>query len=223
VSTDPRRDRPGLAHRLAVALRFLDAFTDRPVRVPLDVSIPARRWPALRRESDATYRFLVTNVPLPAGSFDVAVTAPGGEYVNWEPFLVEVPRPGLPHPPPALASDYLVERVLWPTRRFRPQPGETAVVGRVVSGGANSTTGLKILLFKSPGPAPAVPYTRTDENGEFLFRFPLLRGEVSGTTVVAGVSLDVQVRDAADAVLAAAPGTVEVPLGRVSVLTFAIP
>jgi hypothetical protein len=150
------------------------------------------------------------------------VTDPAGEYVNWEPFQVQVPRPGLPHPPPLRASDYLVERKLWPTRNFRPPPGETAVAGRVVSGGVNPVSGLKVALFTAPGPAPAAPYTRTDEGGQFLFRFPLLKGEVTGGTVVAQVSLGVEVRDAGG-LLTATPATVTVPLGRVSVLTFTIP
>jgi hypothetical protein len=223
MSTDLCRDRPGLVHCLAVALRFLDTFTDKPVRVPLNVSIPARRWLALRWEPDATYRFLVSNASLPAGPFDVAVVDPTDQYVNWEPFQVQVPRPGLPHPPPLRASDYLVERKLWPTRNFRSPPGETVVAGRVVSGGVNPVSGLKVILFKAPGSVPTAPYTRTDEGGQFLFRFPLLKGEVTGGTAVTQVPVGVEVRDGGGVVLAVTPATITVPLGRVSVLPFTIP
>jgi hypothetical protein len=221
---DARSDKPVVIHRLGVVLRFLDTFTGARVGVPLDVSIPARNWPALRRE-DTTYRFLVPNRLVPAGLFDVAVAAPGGEYFNWEPFQVQLPPPSLPHAPPLVARDFLVEKPLWPTVHFRPSPGETAVLGRVESsGGATVVAGLKVFLFPWPGPAPVSPYAYSNENGEFLFRLPALKGSVSGTTVVSKADLGIAVRDATNTVVSVTPaGSFAVPLGKVSVLRFTAP
>jgi len=225
MNGDPRVDSPAWAHRLGAALRFVDPFTQTPVRVPLAVSIPSLRWRAVRWESDATYRFVATNAEVSAGTFDVAVEAPGGEYVSLAPIQVQLPRPIAPHPAPAVRADYLVQPTLWPTTRLRPPPGETAVVGRVVSqGGGTPTSGLRVRVFVPPGPAPAEPFTRTDANGEFLFRLPGLRGRVAGTTVVTAVTVDIEIRDPADAALAVSPaGGFSVPLGQVSVWTFQVP
>jgi hypothetical protein len=224
MTDDLRTDSPLVIHRLAAALRFVDAFTGMPVRVPLAVSIPARRWPALRVATDATYRFLVTNAAVPAGVFNVAVTAPDEEYVNWEPFTVQLPRPVVPHPLPVRASDFLIARTLWPTPRLRLPPAETAVLGLIRNGAAQPVAGLRVALFKPPGPAPPAPYTRTDARGTFLFRLPLLRGSVAGANVVSTASLAIEVRDAGNNPLPVnPPGPQEVPLGKVSVLTFAIP
>jgi hypothetical protein len=224
MTTDPRLDAPRVLHRLAVVLRFVDAFTDAPVRVPLAVSIPARAWPARYAETDATYRFLVTDADLPAGTFAVAVTAPGGEYVSWEPIAVQLPPPGLAHAPPLRAGDFLVTRPLWPTPRLRLPPAETAVVGRVVSASAAPVAGLRVALFKPPGAPPAAPYTRTDARGEFLFRLPHLRGSASGGVVVSKAAVAAEVRDASNNPLAVTPaGPQDVPLGKASVLTFGVP
>jgi hypothetical protein len=225
MSPDPRTDRPGLVHRLGVAVRFLDAFDGTRVGVPLLVSIPAQRWTALPVPADATYRFALTNRALPAGLFDVAVEVPGGEYAYAEPFKVQLPPPGLPHPPPLTAGDFLVERPLWPTPRFRPPPGETAVLGRVESaGGATSVEGLKVILFVWPGPAPAGPYAYTNDRGDLLFRLPGLKGSASGGTVTATADLGAAVRGAGNAVVPVTPaGSFTVPLGRVSVQRFTVP
>src|SRR5262249_3540577 len=155
MNTDARRDRPSLVQRLGVALRFLAAFAGTRVGVPLVVSIPARNLTALRWETDATYRFSVANQLLPTGMFDVAVDVPGGEYISAEPFKVQLPPPSLPHAPPLLSSDYLVEKPLWPTPSFRPPLGETAILGRInSSGGVTAVGGLKVFLFVLPGPPP---------------------------------------------------------------------
>jgi hypothetical protein len=225
MTTDPRSDRPSLVHRLGAALRFLDAFAGTRVGVPLIVSIPAQNWTALRWEPDATYRFGVTNQLLPTGLFDVTVDVPGGEYVSAEPFQVQLPPPSLPHAPPLLFSDYLVERPIWPTPTFRPPPGETAIHGRIdSSGGATAVSGLKVILFVWPGPVPASPYAYTNANGDFLFRLPGLKGSVSGMTVVSTADLGIEVRDPSNAVIPVSPVSVfGVPLGRTSVLRFTAP
>jgi hypothetical protein len=224
MTGDPRTDSPRLVHRLAAALRFVDAFTGTPVRVRLAVSIPARRWRALRVAADATYRFVVTDADVPAGVFDVAVTAPGGKYVNWEPFTMKLPLPAVPHLPPVRPSDFLITRTLWPTPQLRLPPRETAVLGLIRNGAAQPVAGLRVALFKPPGPAPAAPYTVTDAGGAFLFRLPQLRGSVVGTTVVSTASLAVEVRDALNNPLPVNPaGPQDIPLGEVSTLTFTVP
>lgn len=225
MNGDPRNAAPSLVHRLGVALRFLDAFTRAPVLVPLEVSIPAQRWRAVRREPDAMYLFLATNAPVPAGLLDVEVEAPGGEYVSLERVQVQLPPPAAPHPPPARREDFLVQPRLWPTPRFRPPGGETVVLGRVVSTGATTpTAGLRVVLFVAPGPAPAGLFTRTDDRGEFLFRFPDLKRQVSGTSVVSSRALGIEIRDASPTALTVTPaGTFAVPLGQVTVMTFGVP
>jgi hypothetical protein len=224
VSADPRTDTPQIVHRLAAAVRFVDAFTTSPLRVPLLVSVPARRWPALYSAGDATYRFLVSNGAVLAGAFDVDVTAPGGEYVNWEPFQMQLPPPALPHPPPLRAGDFLLTRNLWPTPLLRLPPAETAVAGLVVSNSAAPVAGLRVRLYKPPGPPPANQYTRTDASGGFLFRFPQLRGSASGGVVVSTAAVVAEVRDALDNPLVVTPaGPQDIPLGEVSVLTLTVP
>ncbi len=224
MSTGLRTDRPRIVHRLAVVLRFLDAFSGEAVRVPLDVSIPSLRWQPFHSSADATYRFLTTNADLPSGLFDVQVEAPGGEYVNHETITVQIPRPLVAHDPPALASDYLDQPTLWPTTRLRPPVGETVVLGQVQSMSEADVSGLRVVLGPSGSPLPAQPYTRTDANGGFLFRFPLLKAAFVGDHAVTTQSLAVELRDAANSVLAVNPsGPFVVPLGRATVLNLTIP
>lgn len=205
-----------LQHRLGAALRFVDAFTGVPVAVPLRVLIP--ELPLVAVHHRGIYRFLATGTPVPAGVFAVAVECASGEYALREPLSVALPRPAVAHPAPALSSDYLIETPLWPTRRLRPPAGETALVGRLASGGATPLAGLAVRLFAAGGPPPAVPRAYADEAGEFLFRLPGLQ-QSSG---VATALLEIEVRSGA-AIVAAAPLQVQVPLGVVSFREFEVP
>jgi len=241
-----RIDRPRVRHRLGVALRFVDMFTARPVDVPLDVraeTLPApppppppplqapRRpdlpWRAVCRLDDATYRLMVTDpVELPAGTIPVRVDASGGEYVNFEPFNVALPRPHLAHPPTPDRSDYLVQRVLWPTRRARLEPGETALIGHVVTGGVNPIAALRVRL-SAIGPVPPTPYTYTDDRGEFVFRLPTLKRQVVGAMVTATAALNIEMHAPpmyAAAVVPLAPAfPLIVNLGQVTVVEIRLP
>ncbi len=233
----PPTDRPRVVHRLAVVLRFVDAFASTSVRVPLRVWIPAQNWPgrpandweARRSVKDDTYRFLVTNAAIPAGDFNIQVEAPGGEYVSLEAISVSLPMippgpPPPPPPPPRSALEYLVERTLWPTVRLRPPTGETAVIGRVTSTGGSSVEGLRVVLYHAGDPVPASPYTRTDASGQFLFRLPRQKSQIVMGVVVSTVNLAIEIRDVSNTVLAVSPaGPYTVNLGQVTVLPFVVP
>jgi len=228
---DLRTDSVAMTNDLAAAVRFLDAFTQQPVRTPLSVSIPALNWQALWWESDATYRFSLSNTPLvggvpqfPNGVFNLQVTLPAsqiqasgsssrGPYAALETRQLKLPP--TPHSPP-LASDYRVDLTLWPTVAFRPPAGETAVSGTVVSASNQNVVGLKVILLDSlVPPPPAPPYTRTDSSGQFLFRLPNLKLPTPPTPNPTS-TLNVQLLNAANATLVATPSTLTVPIGIVT-------
>ncbi|HEY3857293.1 MAG TPA: hypothetical protein VGO67_23155 [Verrucomicrobiae bacterium] len=227
--SDLRTDPPAFTSDLAAAVRFLDAFTGQPVRAPLAVRIPALDWQALRWDADSTYRFSLVNTPLvggapqfPSGVFDLEVDAQdsqgssaqnttSGPYAALE--TRQLTLPPTPHSPP-LVTDYRVDITLWPTVAFRPPPGETAVVGTVVSATNQNVTGLKVILLDSALPPPPIPpYTRTDGLGQFLFRLPNLR---SGPTPNATSTLNVQVLNAGNSTLITNPTTLTAPIGFVT-------
>jgi hypothetical protein len=213
-----------VVHRLAVAVRFFDIFTRDTVQVPLTVTIPALRLRAFRAESDSTYRFVITNREVPAGGpFDILVETPGGEYEAREAMQVTLPIV-VGHPPPVVRPDYLLEFPLWPTRLRKVPPAETAVTGRIISGGATNVDGLRVFLFEPPGPVPATPYAYTNGSGEFLFRLPQLHARMSGAVPIVTATLDIEIRDPILALVAPViPGNVVVDLGRSSVFEFNVP
>lgn len=219
---DPARFDRWLTHRLGVAMRFLDVFTGRPVRVPLAVTVPAEGWRAVARE-DATYRFVFTEREVPAGLFDVEVEAPGGEYVSHVPVRLALPVVPATPPPPAVRGDYLVEPPLWPTRRLRVPAGETAVVALLESGGVNPVEGLEVRLFRDGEPVPAEPFARSDLEGELLFRLPWVRRELAGSMVLPPPTLRIEVRVPSGPVLPAVPSTFVPEPGREQTLRIAVP
>ncbi len=231
--TDLRTDAPTLTRDLAAAVQFVDPFSGLPIRAPFAVSIPALQWTALRRDTDATYRFSLANVPLaggtpqlPTGTFTLSVTPAGttpagGAYAALEPRQITLPVTAA-HPPPVLFADYLVALALWPTVAFRVPAGETAVTAHLVSTSNQSVAGLKVRMFAAAAPPPpANVYTRSDTTGQFLIRLPALRrGNVANPTVV----LDVQVFNAANTSLAVTPATLTVPIGQLTgFVTLTIP
>ena len=178
--TAPLTPRPEVRHRLAAAIRFEDAFTGQPVPARLDVraetlpilaGMPLLPWRALRA-GDGTYRFLVSrNTAMPAGGIPITVTAPDGEYQNFEPFTLNLPRPIAG--PLVTRADFLVRRTIWPTRRLHLPPGETGVIGRIVDAAGVPVAGLRVRMAEAAGPiAPTVPYTYSAADGTFLMRFP---------------------------------------------------
>jgi len=213
-----------VVHRLAVAVRLFDIFTGETVRTPMTLAIPELRARAFRA-SDNTYRFQFTNRDVPSGGpFTLTIEVPSGEYESREPTQV----PSLPivvgHPPPVIRPDYLLEFPMWPTRAHKLPAAETAVVGRVISAGATDVTSLRVFLFEPPGPPPATPYAYTNGNGEFLFRLPQLHAHMSGTVPVLTATLDIEIRDAANAVVApVVPASVVADLGRTTLFEFNVP
>jgi hypothetical protein len=192
-----------IRHRLGASVRFVDAFTARPVTVPLDVraetlpvvpGMPAVPWRAVRGPEDDTYRLMVSNeTVMPAGAVTVQVTAPGDQYANLEPLVVTLPRPLVAHPPTPARSDYLVTHALWPTRAYRIPPGETAILGRIVSGGVSPIAGLRITCWLDGTPMPATPYAYSNDRGEFVHRLPTVK-MVMGGTISPTASLQIDVR-----------------------------
>jgi len=231
--------------RLAAAVRFQDAFTLLPIDVPLDVRIealpivkcmPFVPWKAIPGPTDATYRFLVGDrTVLPVGAIPVTVTAPRAEYVDFEGFSMVLPRALVAHPPTPAATDYLIEKTLWPTQALKVPPGETAIVAIVKSAAANPVVGLRLQVWTGAGPAPAVPYTYTNAAGEALFRLPDLKTLVGGVlSPTATVNLELrlppapyltavaptQIRDEAGSLLSS---PFELRLGQITTLQISIP
>jgi hypothetical protein len=216
---------PNIVHRLGIVLRFVDHFTNLPIRIPLQVKIESQRWPAFRSENDATYRFLRTNADIPAGNFTVTVDCPTREYESREPVAVALPVV-VGHPPPILPNDYLVQTPLWPTRRLRPEAGETVVVGRVLHAGPPQAPAadMRVRLFTPALPPPQTPYAYTTADGEFVYRLPNLRMSLLGGALVDTATLNVTVRNAGDTLgFAAVPATVVARLGKTNETTIVIP
>ena len=216
---------PTIAHRLGSAVQFIDHFTRLPIRTPLRVSIPNQRWDAIRSESDFTYRFIRTNREIPIGNFDVVVECPSGEYESVEPVTVALPII-VGHPPPIVRDDYLSRFPLWPTRRLRPEVGETVVIGRLLHTGPPlaPAVGMRVRLSTPVIPPPGTAYAYSKANGEFVYRLPGLRMSISGGIPVRTATLNVEIRDAADVVsFPAIPSTIVVRLGETNETTIEIP
>lgn len=175
---DPRTDTPIVRHSLAVALAFDDMFAGTPVRAALRVSIPSLAWDAVAG-GDGTYRFVWTIGEPPAGTFDVDVVDPAGEYRNFEPLQITLPHTA---PTPSTRQDWLIRKNLWPTRKLRLAQNETALVGRLESAGVAQAL-RKVRLVGQAA------HTFSDENGEFLAYFPDAKRDVLDTPP--SVTLDV--------------------------------
>ncbi|HEY5933088.1 MAG TPA: hypothetical protein VIU61_00550 [Kofleriaceae bacterium] len=205
-----------LGHALACALRFEDIFyrpvepTTPPVATRLEVTIPALAWTAIRADRDATYRFRFTPGVDVTGTHDVVVTSLDGIYVNHEPFQITLPR--MMSTPPR-ASDFLIARPLWPTRRFHAPIGETCVIGRITSPNL-PVAALRVQLYRGAAPPPLGAYTYTDANGEFVFRLLKLAGAIGD------VISDVRIAVSDGNPVVVAPDMFSVELGRTQSITF---
>lgn len=206
-------------HRLAVAVRFTDVFTERPVETPLRVTISGASCSAIYRAADSTYRFMLTEAPVPSGVFQLAVEDPEQTYVNHQPIELTL-APG-PSTPPISRQDYLYQFPLWPTRKFKVPIGETAVVGRLVSTSSGSVGNLDVHIFTAGETPPPTPFARSNPEGEFLFRLPWVTRETDGTA--RPTSLDVQVSLAGVPIGSVTPSNFTLNPGRVQCRTFDIP
>lgn len=208
---------------LAAVITFRDVFylpfadDTPPVNARIDVSIPSRKWNALFVDRDATWRFSVAGEPIPTGTFDVQVDVREGPYAHFEPFQLTLPV--TPSSPPK-TSDFLVVKPLFPTRRFQVPRGETAIIGQLQHP-TLPTQGLKVRMYPTASPPSVVPYTYTDAQGGFLFRFPRLDTTVIPTPPqkVAMVDLTVEVSEGGVPV-AVSPSTLTVPLGMTQFMAF---
>ena len=209
-----------LQRTLSAVYQFYDAFffpiddDTPPVTSPLDVSIPDLRWNALFAENDATYRFSASTLthPAPAGvNLTVQVTAPGGDYLSLEPILLTLP---LPVSVPPQRADFLISRPLWPTVGLRPPSNETVVRGQIQSPTAQPVDGLKIEMWPASAatPPPGTPYTRSNAHGDFLYRFPLLKGAPGSLA-----PFRIRLNNGAVAVL---PASLPISLGGAQILQF---
>lgn len=212
---------PITSRQLAVAVQFTDGFTGQPIFNKYTVSIAkfpgvappltrtlAGAWAGAWSGSDATYRFSLTNLPLPAqlpnGTFDLVAAnqggaslyanplprSPSGPYATATPLTVTIP-PVAPHAPPVRASDYLFALPLWPTVAFRVPDGETAVSGWVMSRAAGTPqVGFGVAIAPAAAGAGAAPRTITDGSGQFLYRLTnLVRPAGPNPTVALTITL----------------------------------
>jgi hypothetical protein len=211
---------PRLRRTLSAVYRFYDAFYfpiddhSPPIRSPLELSIPLLGWVALRNDVDVTYRFsaLTLSRPAPSGAAMVAnVVATNGDYISFEPILLTLPKP-VSAPPQR--SDFLVSLPLWPTTALRPPDGETAVRGIIRSPTSQPVANLKVQAWTGGAliPPPGNPFTRSNAQGEFLVRFPLLKGAPGQTE-----SMAIQLADGAVAV---SPTPVSITLGHTQIVQF---
>ena len=199
-----------LAFAITFRDRFLPAVEAPPIRVPLEVEALGQRAFAA---GDGTYRISVVGTPpvVPVGTFPVTVQAPGGEYVAFD--LIEVVLPRVVSVPPQ-RSDYLLVEALSPTRLFQIPRGETALIGVITQLGVPQP-GLTVQLHENAAPLPETPEARTNDAGEFVYRFPFAPGAASPDPL----SLNVTVLDGVTPV-PVIPAAVQLATGRVHTLTF---
>lgn len=210
---------PRLRRALSAVFRFYDAFlfplddTTPPIASPLEVTIPAFGWTALRVERDATYRFSASTLrePAPSGvNLEVQVRAINGDYMSLDPILLTLP---LPVSTPVQRADFLIRQPLWPTITARPPGTETAVRGQIRSATAQPVAGLLVEMWQGPPVPPAgTPSTRSTQTGEFLFRFPLLKG-TSGSVAPFRIRLNA-------GAVAVLPATTSLVVGRSQIVQF---
>jgi len=218
---------PRLQRTLAAAYQFYDAFfyplddLTPPVTTPLEVAIPSLGWSALRAENDASYRFSAltltqqapSNTPSPPNppSYAVQVKAPGGDYVSLEPIALVLP---LPQTTPPKRGDFLIPKPLWPTPALRPPAGETAVRGFIRSATAQAVGGLKVEMWLGNAPVPpaGTPFTRSNGAGDFLFRFPRLKG-APGQTQAVSIRLE-------GGAVAVSPANLLIQYGQTQIIQF---
>jgi hypothetical protein len=217
---------PRLQRTLAAVYQFYDAFffpldvLTLPVTSPLEVSIPSLNWTAFRAESDSTYRFSAntltrstpSNSPSPPNPlFAVQVVATDGDYVSFQAINLVLP---LPLSAPPKRSDFLIPKPLWPTTVVRPPDGETAVRGFIRSGTAQPVADLKVEMWLggSPVPPPGTPFTRSNGAGDFLFRFPRLKG-ASGSSQAISIRLN-------GGTVPVLPATLPIVLGQTQIIKF---
>jgi hypothetical protein len=108
----------------------------------------------------------------------------------------------------------MIIRPVWPTVALRPPIGETAIRARLTSPTAQPVAGVTVQMWPgaSLAPPPGTPITRTDANGDFLVRFPLLKG-AAGATMPFGIRLN-------NGAVAVTPASLPIVLGGTRTIQF---
>ena len=209
-----------LSHYLGIALRFVDAFTGRPIDTPLRVSVPTRQWTAVHHATDGTYRFVFTERAVPTGVFTLDIESLTGAYASHQP--VQITLPVVSGPPPA-RTDFIKTVSLWPTRLFKISAAETVIIGRIVSGGANPTGGLQIRIFPQGALPATAPAAFSDPRGEFVYRLPWHGLRMTGTAVNPPPPVNIEISGPGGGIGPVAPATLDPQTGQVHPQTFTIP
>lgn len=217
---DPNSYDHWLSHYLGIVLRFVDVFTGRPIDTPLRVSVPDQKWTAVYCTTDATYRFLFTERDVPAGVFTLQVDSLTGAYASHLP--VQITLPVVSGPPP-VRKDFIQTVGLWPTRQFKIPVAETAIIGRIVSGGINPTAGLHIRIFPQETLPTAAPLAFCDPHGEFVYRLPWHGLRMTGSVVNPPPPVDIEISGPGGPIVPVAPTTLDPQTGQVHSQTFTIP
>ena len=76
------------------------------------------------------------------------MTASGGDYVSFEPIVLNQLPVTISSPPVRL--DFLTPVPLWPTTRFRPPLGETAVWGMLGTNTPQPVADIKVEMWLDP-------------------------------------------------------------------------
>jgi hypothetical protein len=170
------KDRVAPIHRLSLAVRVVDHFSGEPLaeELPLRLGGSLQRpvlapGGATRRQADGAYRFI--NVP--EGLVTLLWREPfARRHGGWLRWPDGDPQFALPLPDPAAWA----ELPLWPAPSAGARPGATGVRGRLVGTGA---AGLTVRIAVAGEPFDR--YTRSDDNGEFLFLPPGgIQGQAAG-------------------------------------------
>lgn len=174
----------GWQHLLSFSIRFNDHFTNHPITDELPVRLdhsfinPVVSSAGGYRQDDGTYRF----INLEAGDHHVRWLPPFEDsfrgWVSWENDpLIHVP---------VLNPNELIVHDLWPDSNASVAPGTTAVRGQLIG---SNRSGLRVSL--SHASFTLTRFTRSDENGEFLF--PLY--DPLETNVDGLIELDIEVAE----------------------------
>lgn len=217
---DPNSYDHWFAHRLGIVIRFVDVFTGRVIDSPMRVSVPDQEWIAVKGKTDATYRFLFTEQAVPAGNFTVEVISLTQEYQNLQ--VLQISLPVVPSIPP-LRSDFIVEHPLWPTRKFKIPAGESAVTGRIVSGGVNAVDDLQIRFYEQGTLPSAAPAAFSDAQGEFVYRLPWYSYQVAGSVVSPPPDIDIEITGTGGVITPINPASIHPEPGLVHAQTITIP
>jgi len=152
-------------HLLSFSVRFVDHFSQELVAIELPVRLdksflrPVQRPDGLGyRQNNGAYRFIDAPNGLQRILWRLPFTTHHAGWTRWQPD----PQVRLP----VVNPSQLIDVELWPTANAVAPPSATGVRGRLL--GTNSSA--QVVRLARQGEVFG-RFTRTDENGEFLFLF----------------------------------------------------